>query len=65
MSIAAIILVFVYISKLKSENERMRAVLPHMPVGDNINYFDLISTDALEIDSTEFDGNGIVAIFIF
>lgn len=67
LSILAVIIGIIYISNLRSENERLKAYLPHMLIGDKINYFDLVSTDAVEIDASVVNDkkDKISAIFLF
>lgn len=67
LSVLAVIIGMIYITNLKSENERLRGYLPHKLIGDKISYFDLISTDAVEIDASTLNEkkDKISVIFIF
>ena len=67
LAVLAVLMVFFYINKLRSENERLRAYLPHKLIGDKITYFDLVGTDAAEINAAAINEteDKISVIFLF
>ena len=67
LTVLAVLVVFFYIDKLRSENERLRAYLPHKLIGEKITYFDLVGTDAAEIDAAAINEreDKVSVIFLF
>lgn len=67
LAILAALLTMLYIMHLREEIVRIKAHLPHKLIGDGIQYFDLISTDAEEINASVLNGEKdvISGIFIF
>ncbi len=67
LAILAILIVIFYINRLQTEIKILRANLPHKLIGEKIDYFDLLSTDAEEVTAAVLNTSrsGISALFIF
>lgn len=65
LAVLVVLVVFLYITKLKSENARLRSYLPHKLIGDKITYFDLVGTDAAEIDAEAINDTKDKTLVIF